>query len=357
MIKNPYEKLGKDAFWRTAVAQVSPLALDIYRKKWEIDPSWNIAAAGSCFAQHISKHLRQNNFNVIDTEPAPLNLPSEMHQKYGYSMYSARFGNIYTMRQLLQLAKEAFTTYCPKEIAWQKDGVFYDALRPAVEPEGLGTEEEVYTHRKYHIHKVREMFLNADLFIFTFGLTEAWIDKKYGTVFPTVPGSIAGVFSKEKHQFKNFIFSEIMDDFNAFKVLLHKNQSVKKQSKFLLTVSPVPLTATNSGIHVLSATTYSKSILRAVAGQAFKHQKDVDYFPSFEIINNCWSRGIFYQNNMRSISTEGVNIAMNTFINEHSHDKQEVNQKKISETKNKTTTYNQFEDVACEEALLENFLK
>ncbi|WP_428660504.1 GSCFA domain-containing protein [Reyranella sp.] len=46
--------------------------------------------------------------------------------------------------------------------------------------------------------------------------------------------------------------------------------------RFLLTVSPVPLKASASQNHVLAATTYSKSVLRAVAGQLADTYDDVD---------------------------------------------------------------------------------
>ena len=359
---SPYSALPPKAFWKTGVAQQSPLyPKEIYSKKFEISKETHIVTAGSCFAQHISRYLRLNGFSVVDVEPAPEYLPVDLHNRFGYSMYSARFGNIYTMRQLLLLAQEAFGAYMPGEIVWEKDGAYYDALRPGVEPDGLGSPEEVVIHRKHHIRRVRQMFLDADLFIFTLGLTEAWVHKESGTVFPTVPGSIAGLFETEKYEFKNFKFSEIINDFNEFKKLLHRHQVAPKKTKFLLTVSPVPLTATNSGDHVLSATTYSKSLLRGVAGQVSQNQTDVDYFPSFEIINNCWSRGIFYESNMRSVSAEGVEVAMKAFMREHLTATVMPADQQVSSTQESTnkggSSYNQFEDVACEEALLEAFLK
>ena len=64
-------------------------------------------------------------------------------------MYSARYGNIYTVRQLLQLAQEVAGEWNPENYIWEKDGKFYDALRPAVEPEGLNSPEEVIEHRQY----------------------------------------------------------------------------------------------------------------------------------------------------------------------------------------------------------------
>jgi len=84
-MKSPYEKLPKNAFWRSGVAEASPFKLDgIYKKKWSIDSSWNIATAGSCFAQHIARNLKVRGFNVLDMEPPPPGLPGNLHGAYGF---------------------------------------------------------------------------------------------------------------------------------------------------------------------------------------------------------------------------------------------------------------------------------
>jgi hypothetical protein len=376
--KTPYSDLPPNAFWKTGVAQQSMLSpKGIYRKKFPILKDSRVVTAGSCFAQHISRYLRNSGVQVVNTEPPPsyivpsfqvnveeglppAQFPLDLRSRYGYGIYSARFGNIYTMRQLLQLAQEAFGMDVPREIVWERNGSYFDALRPNVEPHGLTSPEEVTIHREHHIHQVREMFLQADIFIFTLGLTEAWVHKQFGTVYPTVPGLIAGEFSSDKYEFKNFTFTEILNDFNEFKQLLHSKQDTASRAKILLTVSPVPLTATYTGNHVLCATTYSKSVLRSVAGEIAQEDPDVDYFPSFEIINNCWSRAIFYENNMRSISKEGVDAAMNIFLCEHGlipvTEEQKVHFKSMSKHTG-SGDYGQFDDIVCEEVLVEGFLK
>ncbi len=184
---------------------LSPAPLGIYRKKWEITYTETIATAGSCFAQHIGCHLKERGFQVADFEPAPKYLPPDRQAEFGFSMYSARYGNIYTTRQLLQLAKEAYGIWQSAETSWQRDdGMYVDCMRPAVEPSGLRTEEEVTAHRAYHLERVRSMFSAMDVFIFTMGLTETWIHRETGTVFPTALGTIAGRYDAATYGFKNF---------------------------------------------------------------------------------------------------------------------------------------------------------
>jgi hypothetical protein len=314
-MNSPYEGRPPRSFWKTGVSEQDPLTItDLYRKRFQITRDTRVAAAGSCFAQHISRHLRKRNFHVIDTEPAPESLPLEQAQNYGYSIYSARFGNIYLVRQLLQLAKEAYGEFRPAEAVWVKNGRYYDAMRPSVEPDGLESAEAVAIHRKSHLAHVRELFEQAEIFVFTMGLTEAWIHKASGTVYPTAPGTIAGSFDPDVFAFHNFGFEEILDDFEEFRLLVKEHNP---DLRFLLTVSPVPLTATASQLHVLPATTYSKSVLRAVAGELYSRYADIDYFPSYEIISSPFSKGMFYEPNMRSVKDEGVSNVMRVFFDQH----------------------------------------
>lgn len=352
MARNPYSDLPKSAFWKTGVAQENPYAIEgIYKKKFNIPPDAKIATAGSCFAQHISLHLKKNGYNVLDVEPPPPGLPDKLHQKFGFSMYSARYGNIYTVRQLLQLAQEVAGEWTPQNYIWEKSGKFFDALRPAVEPEGLDSPEEVVEHRQYHVSRVKTLFESFDLFIFTLGLTEMWVHKESGTVYPTAPGTLVGDFDEKILEFQNAQFSSIIGDFNLFQQVLKKIRA-GKPFKCLLTVSPVPLTATASGKHVLVSTMYSKSTLRSVAGQLSTNQGHIDYFPSYEIVAKPRMHSTAFADNLRSVRDETVETVMRHFFAEHPAIKAKKEKQNSSQSSKNT-----LEDVQCEEALLEAFGK
>ncbi len=355
--RSPYEGLPKTAYWRTAVSQTAPLEPGtMYTPKFPIDKKMRIATAGSCFAQHVGAALRKNDFNVIDAEALLPRVSDEVARKYGFRLYSARYGNVYTVRQMLQLLREANGEFRPADAIWERDGKFFDALRPSVEPEGLPTASDVAEHREQHLKAVRSVFDQADLVVFTLGLTEAWIDTKDGATYPTAPGTIAGQFDPSRYAFVNFTHAEVLADFETVRERLKAQNS---NVKFLITVSPVPLTATASGNHVEVATCYSKATLRSVCGELVRKYPDVDYFPSFEIITSQKTRGAYYEANLRSVSSRGVATAMTTFLAAHGYgpETEGNSSEKPGPKSTKAGTSASKDDVICEEALLEAFAK
>lgn len=361
MSTSPYENLPKRQFWRPAVAEDHVLTTStLWNKKFHIGQNDNIASAGSCFAQHISKRLVKSGYNFIDAEQAPPQLPADEHARFGYGIYSARYGNIYTTAQLRELAEEALGMRPSLDYSWEKEGRFYDPLRPNVEPKGLESHEEVMFHRKYHLEKVHQVLTTCDIFVFTLGLTEAWVCNRTGRTLPTAPGTVAGSYSPDLYSFQNYKHEKIKSDFIKFMELVRSVQT-NRNCRFLLTVSPVPLTATATDNHVLVATTYSKSTLRSVAGDLYSEYDNIDYFPSYEIIASHWSRGIFFETNMRSVSSSGVDAAMRVFFLEHELTPNTKVEPKVNQVEDKQRPHVQDNDVdndvVCEEALLEGFAK
>lgn len=311
-MRSPYDARPARSFWRTGVVD-APIGRDteLYRPKVPLDRTTRIMTAGSCFAQHIGRAMRQRGFAVLDAEPAPGELDPAIASRFGYGVYSARYGNIYTVRQFVQLVEEAYGRFAPADAVWEKDGRCYDALRPSVEPEGLRTAELVAIHRARHLAAVRSLLEAADVLVFTLGLTEAWVHRATGTIYPTAPGTIAGSFDPDVYAFLNLGFDEVRADFVQLHAAL---KAINPRLRFILTVSPVPLTATATDDHVLVATTYSKAVLRAVAGTAAATLADVDYFPSYEIVTGAPARGRFFGTNLRTVTPEGVATVMSIFF-------------------------------------------
>lgn len=308
---NPYEELSKKAFWKLSVSNKSMFDIEcLWDPKFKIKQNDNIVTYGSCFAQHISNALKNNGFNWLSTETPPNCLSEKNAMLFNYNIFSARTGNIYTTSLLNQWTKWAIgKSKVPREI-WEKNSRFYDPFRPRIEPNGFASEEELKQSQNQAIRSFRDSIDKANYFVFTLGLTESWTNEE-GYEYPMCPGTAAGDFDPKKHKFKNQKFQEILQNLNDSITMMRKiNQNIK----FILTVSPVPLTATMSNNHVLVATTESKSILRAVAGQLARDNTYIDYFPSYEIINSPIFKGIFFEPNQRSVNHYGVNFVMDCFF-------------------------------------------
>jgi len=349
---SPYDGLPRSAYWKTAVSERTPLDPgDLYRPRFPVTRTMRIVTAGSCFAQHIGRTLNAAGFRIIDTEPLPATVPDALAQAHGYRLYSARYGNIYTAAQLLQLYDEACGRITPADPVWQAEGRFHDAQRPSLDPGGLATVAEVQEHRAHHLGRVKQAFEQADVFVFTFGLTEAWLHKATGTVYPTAPGTIAGQFDPANYVFKNYDVAEVLDAFRTFMKRLRK---VNRRVRFLITVSPVPLTATASGQHVEVATAYSKAVLRAVCGKLYDDDSGVDYFPSYELITSANNRGVYFEANKRSVTAAGVDRAMKLFLDAHGV-QPEVS--KADPAKAGAEDDDAEAELRCEEALLERFAR
>lgn len=343
---NPYENLPAKAFWKLAIANKSLFDIsDLWHPKFKIRLNEKIVTFGSCFAQHIGDALRNREFNWLNTEQPPHGLSNQNAKLFNYNIFSARTGNIYTTSLLKQWTKWALNKAEVPNESWIKDGRVYDPFRPRIEPNGFDSEAEMIRSRTQTIKSFRESILKTNYFIFTLGLTECWINSESDYEYPMCPGTVAGEFDPEKHKFNNQQFEEIILNLSESLAMMRK---VNPELKIILTVSPVPLTATKSNNHVLVATMESKSILRAVAGQLATNFPYIDYFPSYEIINSPVFKGVFFEPNLRSVNPYGVNFVMDSFfkclVNKFDQPKTiKHHSKKIAL------------DEVCEEELLESF--
>jgi hypothetical protein len=357
-MSHPYANLPAEAFWRSAIAETSPLELEgIYRPRFEIAPETRIMAAGSCFAQHIGRQFKRRRYSFLDVEPPPPFLSEARQHAYGYDLYSARYGNIYSIRQMRQLLERAEGQFSPVEQVWENDGRFYDPFRPNIEPQGLDSADEVLRLAAAHLASVRELVRQAELLVFTFGLTEGWVHREDGSVYPTCPGTVAGTFDPEKYEFHNFTFSEVLEDARAVIGMLREHNP---DLKVLVTVSPVPLTATATGGHVLPATVYSKSVLRAVCGELYATDENLDYFPSYELVASHPMRAMFFEPNLRSVAPAGVQQVMGYFFSAHgapakTGGARRKKRRKKQETGLRAQVPATDDDVVCEEGLLEEY--
>ena len=362
MANHPYKSLPDKAFWRRSVAQPAMGDVDpVGTFDLRLTPDMKVATAGSCFAQHIARHLQASGFNYYIAEQGHPVLPQNVRDDHGYGLFSARYGNLYTARQLWQLIERAYGRFDPVEAPWiDADGSVRDPFRPTIQPGNFASVEEMLADRAQHLTRVREMFETLDVFVFTLGLTECWESRADGAVFPLCPGVEGGDFDPDQYAFRNQDVGEVLDDMNAFFARL---KEINPKAQAILTVSPVPLMATaEPDAQVLAATTYSKSVLRVAAESLRKQHDYIHYFPSFEVITGAYNKGAYYADDLRNVTDAGVNHAMSLVLKYATQGaKTDTNPAKPapdpdptdSSADSSTAAAKAFTEVECDEAALD----
>jgi hypothetical protein len=309
---HPYSQQPDASFWRRFVSDTAWSDVDfVGTPKFTLRPEDKVSMAGSCFAQHIARHMRKRGLTPFQTESAhPLSREAGVPDT-SYDMFSARFGNVYTSRQCLELLQQAVGARPLIEDFVTQDGRVYDLLRPNAIPGGFAALEEAQADRRFHMARVRAMFEGADVLVYTLGLTESWCHRQGAYTYPVCPGTARGVFDPQQHQFHNLTHTQVVADLVA---LVELAGQINPGLKFIFTVSPVPLVATYTQQNVLLASSYSKSVLRAACGEVAERYAQVMYFPSYEIISHPASFGQYLQGDLREVTERGVSHVMRCFF-------------------------------------------
>lgn len=307
---NPYRGAADRQFWSRAVTWPAPGMIDPVSRSARILTTDRVATFGSCFAQHIARHLAASGGHYFVPESAPQGMTPEEAHRRNYGVFSARYGNVYTVQQALQLVRRAWGEFRPQTAVWQRGDRLVDPFRPRIEPDGFTSEQALETDREAHLRCVREVFGASDWLVFTLGLTEAWRDRRDGAVFPLAPGVDGGEYDPTIHEFVNFGIDEVRDQ--LFELILAIGQ-VNPRCRIILTVSPVPLIATFEPRHVLVSTAVSKAVLRVAADEAERRFPQVLYFPSYEIVTSPATQGLYYADDLREVTPLGVGHVMRIF--------------------------------------------
>ena len=346
---NPYKSFPSTSFWSKSVSLTDTALIDpIIETKFRFDKDMKIASAGSCFAQQLSSRLKEIGINYITKEPPHSLLNDSEVVLYNYNTYSARYGNIYTISQLKQLFQRAFNDSRYDSHILTSDNYFIDAYRPRIQPKGFSSRGELELDRKIHYKAVRSVFEELDVFIFTLGLTEAWRSKLDKTTFPICPLVVSKSLRQEDYYLHNFSMDEIERNLEEFIDLL---KVVNKSAKIILTVSPVPLVATGFKDHVLVSNCYSKSLLRVAAGNISAKYSNVDYFPSFEIVNTIPG---YFSNDLRTVTQKGIDHVMKVFMNHYLLIGSNDNTNGQPDENVKIDSYNNIFEEQCDELIYQN---
>lgn len=314
MADNPYSSLPDHRFWRKAVTGLPPFAIDpLVTTPFKIAPHDRVATAGSCFAQEIAHRLQKSGYTYFLAEQPPQGMSPAEALRRNYSMYSCRYGNIYTTAQLRQLVERAYGRFTPALDCWTRpeDGRFVDPFRPRIEPDGYATAEEMRADRERHLAAVREMIETMDVFVFTLGHTETWRHKPDGAILQLAPGVAGGVWDDGVYEFYNMTVTEVVRDCLA---AIDAIRAVNPRVRIIVSVSPVNIIATYEDRHVIESNSAIKSILRAAADEVARARPMIAYLPSYDLVTVAPNAGRFYRDDMRRINPHGIDRVMKMFF-------------------------------------------
>jgi hypothetical protein len=280
-----------------------------------LTPDTKIFAMGSCFALELCTALVDAGWNVFPDYRSVAYDPTR--QIYGNipKRYALTHFDTFNMRQELEGAlglwndREASFVEVrdrPANRDLAREKVYQDPLRKLVY---ATTPMLLYELSKRIDAAIRAGLEQADMFIFTLGLTEVWKQKFTGRWLCTAPGSVLGG-TEALGTFHLSSFSENLDNMRAIIELLAARYPHKP---VVLSVSPVHLETTFVNSDVGTASMESKSILRAVAGQIAREYPHVVYFPAYEMAH-FWNTAPVFLSDGRHVTRDFAKRVVTAFL-------------------------------------------
>lgn len=232
---------------------------------------------GSCFAEEIRLALEQSlgaghvvpDYRQLAFDKAAVQV-DELPERNHLNTYNA-YSVLQEIERILKLWTPTSDDY------WQVEGKLQCPYRRLVFAQTPEAFAEVSTGLDAVL---RQGFAAADHFVFTFGMTEVFINRSSGKVANQKPGYGHGG-GREETEYHRVSFAE---NLAVMERLVDLITAQKPEAKIFVTVSPVPLKRTFSGEDIFVANMVSKTTLRAALAQLVQNRPNVIYFPSYEAV-------------------------------------------------------------------------
>ena len=302
---NPDEKAGQYAFQRLRQTWFTPQI----RPKFKFAREDRFYAIGSCFARGIENALSARGVTVDSMAPEFAKL-----QPVNKEVTGLGFTNKYNTFSILNELRWALD----REAGFPVDSIFQVTENTWFDPHCTPTLELVgfseTLNRRALMQTVAKRVARCRGLIITLGLVEVWRDSKTGVYTNSTP--IRSVLNAEPNRYEFHVtsFLENWDSLEAIHTLL--TRFGHPDLRVVITVSPVPLMATFSNMDVVVANSYGKSMLRTVAQEWAAAHQNVDYFPSYEIVQNS-DREAAWEADLRHVTGSTVQHIMDLFIQEY----------------------------------------
>ncbi len=232
---------------------------------------------GSCFAEEIRYALSEEigadrvgpDYRQVEFDPQMASvdgLPDRVHM------------NTYNAFSVLQEVERILGLWTPEpDDWWQVEGGWQCPYRRLV----IAKSPQVLSAVSASIDSaLKRAFAATDHFIFTFGMTEVFINRRSGKAANQKPGYGNGGGAEQTDYYR----AGFAENHRVISRLVDLIEEAKPGCRIFVTVSPVPLKRTFSGEDIFVANTQSKSTLRAVLGEICAERPNVTYFPSYDAV-------------------------------------------------------------------------
>jgi hypothetical protein len=280
-----------------------------------LDAATGIFTMGSCFAVELrTAFVKEGRTVYPDYAGVPFDPATQIYDRMPQRVHGLTFFDTFTIRQEFECAFGLWTdraaSFCPVrgreanrmlgcEEVWQDPTrkMVYAATRDSLEELTAGIDAAI-----------REGIEKAEVIVLTLGLTEAWRHAVTGRHLCMPPGACFG----GAEDLGVFVQSSIADNYINLRFVLGLLFAHYPEKQVVISVSPVHLHQTFAGVDVGTASTESKSILRALAGQISREYDNVTYFPAYEMA--AFSKEPVFMPDGRHVTTQFAKRVVSSFI-------------------------------------------
>ena len=275
-----------------------------------INKNTKVCLMGSCFADEMGWVLKNENIDIGDVE-----YNNEMkHVSYPWGTFFTPMNLFDVLDALMNnKTKNIFNEESFIRVPKNLEGNHYQSLKQydVMNDYNLwclfikarlntASLDQAISKVDSVLSKLNDSLKNADVVIITLGLIETWINKVKNFAWHSLHGDALTKKSiDDLAYFKQLNFEEVT---NYIQKIINIINNIGNK-KIIFTVSPIPLNFTFTNNDIVIANKYSKSVLRS-AIDGFIDNKNVFYFPSFEIIQDCVGWPNSFKDDKRHVKIE-----------------------------------------------------
>ncbi len=273
---------------------------------------------GSCFAEEITLALKKSgitclpDYRSIKYDPSRVvidTLQETEHMSY-YNTFSI-LQEVERAAGIWVQAEDDFWTLHDRTIKNNRisrghDRIFQDPYRRYTF--GM-TREELFAALGEINRELAAGLASASAIVITLGTTEVFKKKNNGLVANQIPAYERGGGESETY----FHASTFAENYANLKRTIEIIGTINQRAKIVISVSPVPLARSFSGMDIYVANQLSKSTLRAAVGEVCREFPDVNYFPSYEMVTGL-GHAAFETQDSRHIRRSVVEKIIEIFV-------------------------------------------